>query len=194
MRGSILIPVIFLVSTGSFVSLPALVIFRVQAMGATLQVNIFDCTGSNCNPTGGGYGFNPHVLNITTGTVVVWTNTGVFAHTTTDQASSPYWDSGTISPGGSFGWNFTRHGVYSYMCSIHPFMTAVVNATGPDLPPSSSQPPPSQPPPSPPPPSGSSGGQVLGLPSALGYAVLVGVVVAVVVGGLLLVRRGRFRR
>lgn len=109
----------------------------VLAQSQTIQVTIFDCSGSNCNPGGGGYGFKPAVLNITTGTTVTWVNTGFTTHTTTDTESSPYWDSGSIAPGGSYSKFFGSAGVYHYECTIHPFMKGIINATGPTV-----QPPP----------------------------------------------------
>src|SRR5215831_2866194 len=70
--------------------------------GQTVQVSIFDCSGSSCSPQGGGYGFRPSLLNISTGTTVTWVNSGYTTHTSTDTASTPYWDSGSISPSGSY--------------------------------------------------------------------------------------------
>jgi plastocyanin len=99
--------------------------------GQTVLVTIFDCSGSNCSPQGGGYGFRSNVLNITTGTTVTWINSGYTTHTSTDTAPAPYWDSGSISPGGSYSKFFGRPGVYHYQCTIHPFMTGIINATGP---------------------------------------------------------------
>jgi plastocyanin len=90
----------------------------VNAQVQTVQVTIFE------------YSFGPKVLNITTGTTVKWVDTGSLVHTSTDNESSPYWDSGSISPGSSYSKFFGNPGFYQYYCTIHPFMRAYVNATG----------------------------------------------------------------
>lgn len=84
----------------------------------TAQVTIFE------------YGFNPRVLNITTGTTVTWMNSGSLVHTATDNESTPYWDSGSIAPSGSYSKFFGQPGLYQYYCTIHPFMKGYVNVTG----------------------------------------------------------------
>ena len=87
------------------------------------------------------FSFTPAKLNITTGTTVVWNNTGVEDHTSTDNETSPYWDSGTMSPGSTFSKFFGNPGIYHYYCAIHPIMLGYVNATGPVVqPPQSSSP------------------------------------------------------
>lgn len=53
---------------------------------------------------------------ITEGDTVVWESAGNVPHTTTGSI----WDSGTISPGGTFSFTFDEAGSYEYHCNIHP--------------------------------------------------------------------------
>lgn len=75
--------------------------------------------------------FIPSKLNITTGTTVVWNNTGLEDHTSTDNETTPYWDSGSLSTGSTFSKFFGNPGIYHYYCVIHSIMKGYVNATGP---------------------------------------------------------------
>ena len=68
--------------------------------------------------------FTHQDLTVQTGTTVVWTNRDGASHTTT--AKEGQWDSGTLREGQSFSVTFTEAGMFSYFCSIHPFMTAEV--------------------------------------------------------------------
>jgi plastocyanin len=112
----------------------------------TLQPTSINPTGlsGNVDVTIVDFAFSPAVVTITTGTVVTWTNTGLFAHTTTsDAGSSDPWDSGNLLPGGVFTRTFNIPGVYGYHCAIHSlsmFGTVVViqppvkvSVTGPQI-------------------------------------------------------------
>jgi uncharacterized repeat protein (TIGR01451 family) len=70
------------------------------------------------------FAFQPSSITIGAGTTVVWTNTGSATHTVT--SDSGIFDSGDISPGGTFQFTFENAGTYSYHCSIHTFMTGTV--------------------------------------------------------------------
>ncbi len=67
---------------------------------------------------------------IDVGDTVVWDfNSAQFPHTTTacgascdTPASSPAWDSGIITGGGTFQFTFNEPGTFLYRCEIHPFM------------------------------------------------------------------------
>ena len=68
--------------------------------------------------------FTQQDLTVQTGTTVVWTNRDDARHTTT--AAAGQWDSGALRKGQSFKFTLTEAGVFSYFCSIHPYMTAEV--------------------------------------------------------------------
>lgn len=85
------------------------------------------------------------------GDTVVWDFSAAAApHTTTacgascdSPSSSPLWDSGTVSNGGTYAYTFTEPGTYLYYCSIHPTLQRgriVVQAAPVETPPT--QPPP----------------------------------------------------
>ena len=75
----------------------------------------------------GSFTFSPSSLTIAPGTTVIWKNMTQVPHTVTSNSGA--FDSGTISPGGSFSFKFTQAGSYSYHCQIHPFMTASVTVS-----------------------------------------------------------------
>ncbi|MDP2726904.1 MAG: cupredoxin domain-containing protein [Dehalococcoidia bacterium] len=61
--------------------------------------------------------FQPQILSINAGTMVVWTNGGNAPHTTTSGAA--LWDSGTISRGQTFSRTFDTPGTFPYHCIFH---------------------------------------------------------------------------
>ncbi len=82
---------------------------------------------------------------VNAGDTVTWTYvSGGSAHTTT---SSPYWDSGVMTAGGSYSFAFTTPGTFSYLCNVHPnkmkgtiTVLAASQPSSPTQPSSSSQP------------------------------------------------------
>jgi plastocyanin len=72
----------------------------------------------------GTFTFSPTTLKIKVGTTVTWKNMTMVSHTST--SDSGVWDSGIISPGGTFKFKFTQAGTYTYHCNIHPFMKATI--------------------------------------------------------------------
>lgn len=72
----------------------------------------------------GTFTFSPTTLKITVGTTVIWKNLTTVSHTST--SNTGVWDSGIISPGGSFKFKFTTKGTFPYHCNIHPFMMATI--------------------------------------------------------------------
>lgn len=72
----------------------------------------------------GVFAFRPKTLKIHVGTTVVWTNTTQAPHTVTSDTG--VFDSGVISPGGTFSFTFMQTGTFAYHCNIHPFMKATV--------------------------------------------------------------------
>lgn len=75
------------------------------------------------------FAFAPAVLTVKVGTKVTWTNQDSDAHTVTSQKNSGPLSSPALSTGQSFSYTFTAPGTYSYLCTIHPFMTATVTVT-----------------------------------------------------------------
>lgn len=94
------------------------------ASAATVSVNV-----------GPGFSFNPAAITIAAGDTVTW-NFLSPNHTTTSDATTGVdaWDSGVISPGGSFSHTFVNTGNHPYYCAIHSFpggsmMNGVVTVT-----------------------------------------------------------------
>ncbi len=64
------------------------------------------------------FAYNPLTLAITNGTTVTWINSDGVAHTVTSVTGA--FDSGSISPGGTFSYTFNQTGTFEYECTIHP--------------------------------------------------------------------------
>src|SRR5215218_11451091 len=71
--------------------------------------------------------FSPDQLTVAPGTTATWINDGASPHTST--ADDGTWDSGTLQPGESFSFTFDDPGDYSYLCEIHPDMTATITVS-----------------------------------------------------------------
>src|SRR5215211_4148883 len=71
--------------------------------------------------------FEPDQITVAPGTPVTWVNDGEEPHTST--ADDGTWDSGTLQPGERFSFTFDEPGDYSYLCEIHPDMTATINVS-----------------------------------------------------------------
>jgi plastocyanin len=70
------------------------------------------------------FAFRPRRIEVPRGTRVTWKNRGAVGHTTTSRTG--LWDSGTLSPGDTFGRVFRSRGTFRYVCSIHPDMRGKV--------------------------------------------------------------------
>jgi plastocyanin len=70
------------------------------------------------------YQYIPATLSVKVGTVVTWTNQDPDEHTVTSYNKT--FDSGLISHGKSFSFNFTKPGTYNYFCIPHPDMVGTV--------------------------------------------------------------------
>ena len=59
---------------------------------------------------------------------VQWTNDDNTVHTVTSQSGDPGtpFNSGDLSPGATFTWDFTVPGTYYYYCAIHTFMKGTI--------------------------------------------------------------------
>jgi len=66
--------------------------------------------------------FSPAELTVKRGEHVVWINKDLFPHTAT--ANSRAFDSGSISPNASWSYVANTVGNYSYVCTLHPTMSA----------------------------------------------------------------------
>lgn len=69
------------------------------------------------------FSFRPHKLNVAKGTTVVFSNSSGFPHTATDKGA---FDTGRIKAGRSASVKFTQKGTFSYVCKIHPEMSAKI--------------------------------------------------------------------
>ena len=70
------------------------------------------------------FAFSPDATEVDAGTEVTWSNEDPTAHTIT--ADDGGFDSGTLDPGRTFSFTFTRPGTYRYACLIHPAMRGTV--------------------------------------------------------------------
>ncbi|MBS2532031.1 cupredoxin domain-containing protein [Catenulispora sp. NF23] len=75
------------------------------------------------------FAFSPAALTVAAGTTVTWTNKDSDAHTVTSQGAGGPLGSAALATGQSYSYTFTKPGTYSYLCTIHPFMTATVTVT-----------------------------------------------------------------
>jgi len=66
--------------------------------------------------------FSPGTVEVKQGGTVQWTNDDLVPHT----ATSPSFNSGTLSSGQTWKHTFTDAGTYPYICKLHPRMTGTV--------------------------------------------------------------------
>ena len=96
-------------------------------------VNVTMFSGASSEPPGytagakTTYGFSPDVVIVVIGknNTVYWTNDDVADHTATSDTTGIF-DSGVLSPGGTYQFTFTTPGTYTYHCSLHPWMQGTV--------------------------------------------------------------------
>lgn len=74
-----------------------------------------------------GFAFDPAELTVKVGTTVTWTNQDGTTHTIT--SDDAVWDSGRVSPGGTYIRVFDKVGSFSYHCSIHTSMKGTIVVT-----------------------------------------------------------------
>jgi plastocyanin len=91
--------------------------------------------------------FSPASLTVAAGATVTWVNNDTVTHTST--ADGGAWDSGLITPGGSFSFTFSTAGTFPYHCNIHPGMTGTIVVTAPITPTPTPVPPTATPTPTP---------------------------------------------
>jgi plastocyanin len=68
--------------------------------------------------------FGPAHVVVSPGTTIIWTNQDGFQHTTTSDKG--VWDSGPMDPGATFKRAFKKAGIFTYHCTIHPFMLGTI--------------------------------------------------------------------
>jgi plastocyanin len=74
-----------------------------------------------------GFAFLPGDVHVKAGGSVTWVNcepAGTPAHNST--SAQGVWQSPLLAPGDAFTQTFETPGVFPYLCTIHPFMTASV--------------------------------------------------------------------
>lgn len=92
-------------------------------------------TGASAAPVTGdavaikNFAFSPATLKVTMGTTVTWINQDTDAHTVTSAGSGGPLHSAALNTHATYSYTFTKPGTYSYLCTIHPFMTATVEVT-----------------------------------------------------------------
>ena len=77
--------------------------------------------------------YSPEKISIQTGDTITWSNKDSELHTVTSGLpgkSDGYFDSGLYKPNESWSFTFTDPEVFSYYCTIHPWMIGKVTVTG----------------------------------------------------------------
>ena len=92
----------------------AVLLGATPALAATETVTISD------------YTFTPVTLIVHSGDTVIWTNKDSIPHTATALDGKSF-DSGTIDPGASWKFVFTKAGHFTYRCAIHPDMRGAID-------------------------------------------------------------------
>jgi plastocyanin len=72
------------------------------------------------------FAFHPGRLTVSAGAKVTFTNRDAAPHDATATGGPERFGSPTLSDGKSWSHTFTTAGTYSYICSIHPYMKAVL--------------------------------------------------------------------
>jgi plastocyanin len=72
--------------------------------------------------------FIPANTQVTSGTMVTWTNKDYVAHTATSGDGFSF-DTKTILPGQSVSLTFKNKGTFPYFCKIHPWMIGSVSVS-----------------------------------------------------------------
>lgn len=114
---------------GHIASLAALALVLMLALGVASVGHPARVTADDASVMIANFAFSPQTITVSAGDTVTWTNTDQAAHTVT--ANDGSFDSGLLSQGQSFSQTFSSPGTYSYICSIHPFMTGTVVVVAP---------------------------------------------------------------
>jgi plastocyanin len=71
-----------------------------------------------------GLAFVPASITVAVGTTITWTNNDSVVHTVTSDTGA--FDSKNMAKGSTFSHTFTDPGVYSYHCTLHPYMKGTI--------------------------------------------------------------------
>jgi len=71
--------------------------------------------------------YSPTIIQIISGTTVIWTNNDNVVHTVTDLNGT--FDSHLILPNTIWKYSFFKEGKYDYFCTLHPWMRGLVIVT-----------------------------------------------------------------
>ena len=71
-----------------------------------------------------GMAFSPATITVTAGTTIKWTNKDGVSHTVT--SNDGIFDSGSLSDGSTFSYQFNTTGTFPYYCAFHAGMKASV--------------------------------------------------------------------
>ena len=69
--------------------------------------------------------FSPKVITVKKGTTVTWTNNDTMSHTVKGDRNGSM-KSDVLATGQSYSYTFKKTGTFSYHCSVHPSMKALV--------------------------------------------------------------------
>jgi len=118
---------------GLQMTIVAIVIIAVVAGAGLLVVGRYGTsTGENQTPAGANsvniqnLAFSPSSITVSAGTTVTWTNNDSVTHTVTSTGGPVSFSSGEIPAGQTWQHTFDNAGTYTYMCSIHTYMTGTV--------------------------------------------------------------------
>jgi plastocyanin len=75
------------------------------------------------------YSFSPGDLIVPAGTTVTWINHDETPHTVVATGDPRAFRSGGLDTDDKFSFTFTKPGIYSYLCTVHPYMTGKVLVT-----------------------------------------------------------------
>jgi amicyanin len=72
------------------------------------------------------YSFSPGTLTVPVGTTVTWINRDETPHTVVAQDAGHSFRSGGLDTDDKFSFTFEKAGTYTYICTVHPYMTGKV--------------------------------------------------------------------
>ena len=72
------------------------------------------------------YSFTPGTLTVPVGTTVTWTNHDETPHTVVSADTPRSFKSSGLDTDDKFSVTFTKPGSYSYLCTVHPYMTGKI--------------------------------------------------------------------
>jgi plastocyanin len=73
------------------------------------------------------FSFSPMTMSVAVGTTVTWKFDDSAQHTV--KAADNSFSSPPLSSGKTYAYKFTKAGTYSYICSIHQYMTGTITVT-----------------------------------------------------------------